>query len=289
MRIGLNLSRFFYHSSRLCGLHMFKTFGQPLMTACILAVIATPNIATADIVYPSGYLASVGNPGVYVQRWGTAGGSTLGVVSCGAATCQVGLAYQWLSYTHPGYYWNFTSKMMITVPTGTLWNEAIRRWVDMFGRSGSYSSSWTISAGPLISTCMRASRAGDYSQGHIPLPATCDAILPAPAKCDFSSQAITLNHRTVDKNSVNGNTATTNFTVNCSTAVTVSVDNVQGNAPTPVLPGITSTIQIDGRPLGTRMQWQSGISTHIASSRLIDTGEAVGEFNASIVLRITVF
>ncbi len=269
---------------------MFKVVGQTLTTACILAVIANQNIATADIIYPNGYLASVGNPGVYVQRWGTTSGTTPGVVSCGAATCNVGLSYQWLnSTTHPGYYWNFVGGRMVSVPSGTQWNEAVRRWLNTFGKSGSFSTTWYIRGGRLISTCLRASRDADLSQGQIPLPATCDAILPAPAKCDFSRQAITLNHQTVDKNVVNGHTATASFDVNCTSAVTVSVDNVQGNAPTPVLQGITSTIQIDGRPLGTRVQWPSGISTHTASSRLVDTGPAVGSFNASIVLRISIF
>lgn len=255
----------------------------------MLAVIAIPNIAKADIVYPNGYLASVGNPGVYVQRWATSGGTTPGVVSCNMPNCWVGVAAQWRNTTtHPGYYWYYPNDNVISVPLGTSWNEAIRQWVNKFGRSGSVSSRWYIRAGGLTLTCMRASGHTDYLIGQIPMPEACDVILPAPAKCDFSTQAITLNHQTIDKNAVNGHTTTSNFNVNCTSAVTVSVDNVQGNGPTPVLPGITSTIQIDGRSLGTRMQWPSGASTHTASSRLTDTGKSFGDISASIVLRITV-
>ncbi|KQB52245.1 hypothetical protein AQS70_15235 [Pseudomonas endophytica] len=281
--------RVFYHRFRLFGLYMLKHTGSTLTAVCMMSVFITPNSATADIVYPSGYLATIGNPGIYVERWGTTGGSTPGIVTCPAATCYVGIAHQWRNTTtHPGYYWAFIGRRYISVPAGTLWDEAIRQWIEVFGRSGSGSHSWYFSAGNLINTCMRAT-AGGLAPDNIPLPATCGVILPAPAKCDFTTQAITLDHQTIDKNSVDGNTASTNFTVNCSAAAQIAVDNVQGNGPTQVLPGITSTLQIDGRPLGTRIQLPSGTSTHTASSTLRDTGAAYGDFNASIVLRITIF
>ena len=265
---------------------MFKILRHTFTTAGILAVIATQNMAIADIVYANGHFASDRN---YLQRWAAAGGTTPGVVSCGATTCEVGLAYQWYNFTtHPGYYWNFVGDRRITVNSGIQWNDAVRQWIDRFGRSGSYASFWETRESRLISTCMRASKLNDLAEGQIPVRAACNAILPAPAKCDFSTQAITLNHNTIDKNAVNGHTATTQSNVSCPSAVTVKVDNVQGNGPTPVLPGITSTVQIDGRALGSQLQWQTGTTTHTATSRLTDTGASLGDFNAYIVLRLTI-
>lgn len=284
------VNRFFYHCSRLNGLPMFKVFGATRTTACFLAVIAAPNISTADIIYANGYLESIGNPGVYVQRWGTTSGTTPGYVSCGATTCRVGLSYRWRNTTnHPGYYWAYIGSQVISVPSGTLWDEAVSQWTNTFGRSGTFSSYWSSTTGQLLSTCLRASKSnGDLSPGQIPLPATCGAILPAPAKCEFNVQSITLNHQTIDKSSVNGHTVTSSLSTNCSTAANVIVNNVQGNAPIPVLPGITSTLEIDGRALGTQMQLPSGISNHTISSTLRDTGTAYGAFNTSVVLRITI-
>ncbi|MCU1729159.1 hypothetical protein NTD86_19475 [Pseudomonas sp. 7P_10.2_Bac1] len=263
---------------------MFKILRYTFTSAGILAVIATQNMAIADIVYANGNLLP--NRG-YLQRWAAAGGTTPGVVSCGATTCAVGLAYQWYSQGHPGYYWHFVGDWVI-VNSGTLWNDAVRQWINKFGRSGSDTSYWDPRGSTLTSTCMRASQPYDLAEGQIPVRAACNSILPAPAKCDFSTQAITLNHNTIDKNAVNGHTATTQFNVSCTSPVTVKVDNVQGNGPTQVLPGITSTVQIDGRALGSQLQWQTGTTTHTATSRLTDTGTSLGDFNAYIVLRLTI-
>ena len=290
LQVVLNLFRNIYHAFCLCGLHMFNTLGKKLSTVCILAVIATSNnIAKADIVYPNGHLASVGNPGVYVQRWSTTGGITPGVVSCNMPNCFVGVAAQWRNTTtHPGYYWYSPNSNVISVPLGTPWNEAIRQWVNKYGRSGTVSTPWHIKAGPLTLTCMRATGINGHLIGQIPMPETCDVILPAPAKCEFNVQSITLNHQTIDKNAVNGHTITSNLSTNCSTAANVIVNNMQGNAPIPVLPGITSTLTIDGRALGTQMYLPSGNSAHTISSTLRDTGTAYGAFSTSIVLRITI-
>lgn len=268
---------------------MFNTLGKKLSTVCILAVIATSNIAKADIVYTSGYLASVGNPGVYVQRWSTASGTTPGVVSCNAATCFISVMAQWRNTTtHPGYYWYHPNNNSVPVPPGTPWNDAINQWVNKYGRSGTFSSPWYIRNGSLILTCMRVTGINGHLIGHIPMPETCDVIPPAPAKCDFNVQSITLNHQTINKSSVDGHTVTSNLSTNCSTAANVIVNNVQGNAPIPVLPGMTSTLKIDGRALGTQMYLPSGISAHTISSTLRDTGTAYGAFSTSIVLRITI-
>jgi len=269
---------------------MFKYLNNFVATSIVLAIAASSSIASADIVHPNGYMQSIGNPGVYVQRWGATGGTTPGNVSCNSpgGFCRVGVGYQWRTTSPPGLFWNVPQSHFVTVPEGTVWNDAVSQWISQYGRSGTASHNWLNRVGTLVQTCMLATDGANWSRAQIPLPATCDTILPAPSRCDFSALTATIDHQTIDKNAADGHTASTNITANCTSSADVMVDNVQGNAPTPVLPGITSTIQIDGRPLGTRLQWPSGVSTHTATSTLRDTGVANGVFDTSVVLRITI-
>ncbi|NYA38244.1 hypothetical protein HZI34_07980 [Serratia fonticola] len=144
----------------------------------------------------------------------------------------------------------------INVNNSTTWDDAVDKFVAMWGASGQITSSGLFYSGYLYEWCMGTVPSGNDAIENNPdtfvVPGSCSSAPHIDTVCDISGDGL-INHNTLALENVDGATASSRFTVQCDAPASVmlripndTIDLGHNISSKLTIPGGTGVVTIPG-------------------------------------------
>ncbi|MFZ4214124.1 hypothetical protein ACOZB2_22165 [Pantoea endophytica] len=179
----------------------------------------------------------------------------------------------------------YGSPTLIT-PQGTSWSDAVTMWKEQYGntRVAGYSS-YDPRYYEYVSAelCFGWERNDGSSSNRNIDWSSCRSAPPPRIDCQITTPSILLDHGDLVLGQVNGSVKASQFNVRCNGNVTAQY-NILPTGPIVLKPGLSSTITVDNKALGSDISLRVGDNILPIASTLADTGATAGSFESTVVL-----
>lgn len=117
----------------------------------------------------------------------------------------------------------------------------------------------------------------------------CLPLPPGENWCALVTPELNFNHgiKVISDYKVNGSTVTVPVKVECTGAIKFMLKLANGSSGVHLSNGLTANLQVEGKPLGTSLNGESGIHTLNISSTLTGDKPVAGNFNGTSILMVS--
>ncbi|WP_426010542.1 PapG chaperone-binding domain-containing protein [Aeromonas salmonicida] len=185
------------------------------------------------------------------------------------------------------------SNGVVALSPGDTWQQAVQKFTNQYGQSGSIKSVHNITNYYVYEACIAAAKCDDCgNQGpdNMIYPGSCSTIDVTNNSCSIDSQGV-IDHGSLNVSEVNGHTAETSAFISCNTAALIRLRVINSNIY--LGNGINSDLYIDDASTGItssppQYYLGSGTRTIKISSKLSASAPQPGPFSGSSTIIVDI-